>query len=63
MPAHTLTGETEALSVTLYNSAVEIIKTQMAADSVDAVRVAVMLVARRDRLEHGDTLAIRRPSN
>jgi hypothetical protein len=58
MPAYTRVGRDGDLRLTLSNGD-EIIDVQHAATPQEASRVALMMLASRDVLNHGDTLTVR----
>jgi hypothetical protein len=57
MPVHIRAGVAD-LSLTLSNGD-EVLDSQVAATGAEAARVAIMMIASRDELTHGDTLTVR----
>jgi hypothetical protein len=57
MPVHIRAGVGD-LRLTLQNGE-EVLDSQVAATGAEAARVAIMMIASRDELTHGDTLTVR----
>jgi hypothetical protein len=56
MPARTIVGLPTSLRLTLSNDHDEPLDSQLAADGERAVKVAILMIASRDELRHGDKL-------
>jgi hypothetical protein len=62
MPAHTIVGLPTSLRLTLSNDG-EQLDSQLAASGEAAIKVAVLMIASRDELRHGDQLTVRLASD
>jgi hypothetical protein len=57
MPARTIVGLPTSLRLTLSNDK-EQLDTQLAADGAHAIKVAILMLASREELRHGDVLMV-----
>jgi hypothetical protein len=58
MPARTIVGLPTSLRLTLSNDHDEPLDSQLAADGERAVKVAILMIASREELRHGDKLTV-----